>query len=226
VAHFPECALSGYGPAAWPHWQGFDWAALDAALKRVCDIARSSGIWVVLGTTQRSGNGALPTNALLVIDRTGTLMGRYAKRSCSENDHRAFAPGARPLAFDIGGVRCGLLICLDWAFSEFWQQLAGQVELVFLSAASDRARCPRNQATTIPALMQGYASLHQFAISVANSSRPMQDFVSFWVERSGQLGGHVAKDRTGFVLNALADDAEQDRFFAMVGESRSRTRSR
>jgi hypothetical protein len=71
--------------------------------------------------------------------------------------------------------------------------------------------------------MQGYAWLHQYAISVANSCRARQDFASFWVERSGHAGGRARRDEIGFVVNALADDPEQDRFFAMVHDFRAAT---
>ena len=165
VAHFPECALSGYGPAAWPDWADFDWPAVAAAVAAV----------------------------------------------------RAFAPGAeRQEIVAIDGVRCGLLVCLDWAFPELWADYAGKVELVFHSCVSDSAGRDRNQAHTVPPLMQAYAWLHQYAISVANSCRPAQDFPSFWVERSGHPGPRAAPDRAGLIVNALADDPEQDRFFAMV----------
>ena len=109
LAHFPECALSGYGTADWPSWDGFDWKGLDDALMAV-----------------------------------------------------------------------------------------------------------RQAAHTIPPLMQGYAFLHGFAISLSNSCRPQQDFPSHWIERSGHKGGECRRDAAGLTINALADDAAQDAFFAMV----------
>lgn len=221
VAHFPECALSGYGPESWPDWRGFAWAELDAAVARVRAAARRSGIWVVTGSVDREDESARPTNAVLVIDRGGAIVGRYAKRRCSVNDLRAFAPGHRPLALDIEGVRCGFLVCLDWAFPELWREHAGTAELVFLSCVSDGSRRERNPAHTIPPLMQSYAWLFQYAVSVANSCRPRQDFPSFWVERSGHVGKSARRDETGLVLNALADDPEQDRFFDMVRRFRA-----
>jgi predicted amidohydrolase len=221
VAHFPECALSGYGPAYWPHWRGFGWAALAAAMDAVGAAAREAGVWVVIGTVHRSEPTARPTNALMVLDRQGAVAGRYDKRRCSINDLRAFAPGERQLVLDIEGVRCGFLICLDWAFPELWAAYAAQVELIFHSCTSDNSHRDRNPAHTIPALMQGYAWLHQYAISVANSCRPGQDFPSFWVERSGHAGGRASRDEVGSVVNALADNPAQDRFFAMVRDFRA-----
>lgn len=223
IAHFPERAISGYGPEAWPDWTGFDWPALEAAVETVATEARANGIWVAAGSVHRRSVGATPTNALLVFDRQGEPAGRYDKRHCSINDLNAFVPGDRPLELDIEGVRCGFLICLDWGAPALWQELADRVELVLHSCVSDDHRRDRNHAHTIPALMQGYAFLHQYAISVANSCRPLQDFPSFWVERTGHRGGEAPRDEPGFALNALADDPEQDRFFAMVRASRART---
>ena len=216
VAHFPECALSGYGPASWPDWTGFAWSALDGAIEAVRDEARAKRIWVVTGSVYQTNTQARPTNSLLVFDRHGEIAGRYDKRRCSINDLRAFAPGEQQLIVDIDGVRCGFLICLDWAFPELWMPYAGHVELVFHSCVTDNWKRDKNEAHTIPSLLQGYAWLNQYAISVSNSCRPAQSFASFWIERSGHGGGRASPDEAGFVLNALADDPEQDQFFDMV----------
>lgn len=219
LAHFPECALSGYGTAAWPSWDGFDWAGLDDALAAVRQAARDAGIWVALGSAcRRPAPASRPLNSLHVIDRGGNPVARYDKRRCSMNDLRAFVPGTQPVVVDIEGVRCGLLICLDWSFPELWQNYAADgVEVILISSNSDRAGRPdRHAAHTIPPLMQGYAFLHGFAISLSNSCRPCQDFPSQWIERSGHKGGECRRDQTGLTLNALADDAAQDAFFDMV----------
>lgn len=158
---------------------------------------------------------------MLVFDRQGKEIGRYDKQRCLVNDLRAFAPGDQSLLIDIEGVRCGALICLDWAFPELWQSYAGQVELVFHSCVSDRQKRDKIAAHTIPPLMQGYAWLHQFAISISNSCRPIQDFPSFWIERSGHKGNFADRDKIGFSLNALADDPDQDRFFEMIRHFRT-----
>ena len=220
VAHFPECAISGYGPASWPDWGGFDWNALEGAMASVQAEARVCGIWVVAGSAYRTRPQERPANALLVVNRQGEVAGRYDKRRCSANDLRAFTPGTRQLLIEIDGVSCGFLICLDWAFPELWAEYAGQVELVFHSCVADDARRDRNEAHTIPSLMQGYAWLNQYAISVSNSCRPSQHFPSFWIERSGHVGLRAHPDNAGLVVNALADDPEQDLFFAKVREFR------
>ncbi len=128
---------------------------------------------------------------------------------------------------DIGGVRCGLMICLDFAFPELWQDYAERgAELVFLSAHSDGAgpRRDRNHAHTIPPLMQSYAFLHSYAISVSNSALVRQDFPSLWVERSGHKGVACQRDATGFVVGAVPDDPAQDAFFARLKSFRQAVR--
>lgn len=222
LAHFPECALSGYGTADWPSWDGFDWAGLDDALATVRAAARDAGIWVALGSAYRPAPASRPLNSLHLIDRAGQLVARYDKRRCSVNDLRAFAPGTKPVVVEIEGVRCGLLICLDWSFPELWQGYAADgVELALISANSDRAGRPdRHAAHTIPPLMQGYAFLHGFAISLSNSCRPQQDFPSQWIERSGHKGRECRRDAPGLTINALSDDPAQDAFFDMVRDFR------
>jgi deaminated glutathione amidase len=215
VAHFPECAISGYGSANWPDWSGFDWEELDAAVGAVCDAARRCGIWVVSGCVHREPDGRT-FNSVYAIDRNGAFAGRYDKRRCSQNDLRAFEPGSSSCVIDIEGTRCGILICRDWSFPELWQELRGGVELVFHSACSDNHGRDKNETHTIPPMMQSYARLHSYAVSSANSCRRSQDYPSFWVERSGHTGNHAIRHETGFTVNALADDPEQDRFFAAV----------
>jgi predicted amidohydrolase len=93
VAHFPECAISGYGPKDWPDWSGFDWAALDAAVSEVRAAAARYGIWVVAGCAHRDNHHVNPFNSVYVIDRRGLVLERYDKQACSQNDLRAFSVG-------------------------------------------------------------------------------------------------------------------------------------
>lgn len=220
VAHFPECAVSGYGSASWPEWGGFDWAALAAAVESVQSAARRHGVWVVTGCVHRDDVDGKKFNSIYVFDRAGDLAGRYDKRCCSANDLRAFALGDYQLIGDIEGVACGFLICRDWSYSELWQQYEGKVELVFHSACSDGHGRDKNETHTIPPLMQSYARLHLYAVSSSNSCRPSQDYPSLWVERGGHMGQQATRHEPGFVINALIDDPEQDRFFAAVLDAR------
>jgi len=220
VAHFPECALSGYGSANWPDWTGFDWAGLEAAVEAVQSAARRHRVWVATGCVHRDHATQKKFNSLYVFNRDGQLAGRYDKRCCSTNDQRAFELGRHQLMLDIEGVSCGFLICRDWSYPELWRAYEGQVELVFHSACADGQGRDKNETHTIPPLMQAYGRQYVYAVSSANSCRYSQDYPSLWVERGGYMGGQATRHEAGFTINALADDPEQDRFFAAVLESR------
>jgi predicted amidohydrolase len=225
VIHFPECALSGYGPMDdWPNWQGFDWQELDGCLEALRTVARENRVWVVSGCVHQGENGELPRNSLFVIDRAGQVAGRYDKRRCSRNDRRAFSPGNSRLVVDIEGVCCGFLICLDWAFPELWQELAGRADLVFHSCVSDNIQRDRIEAHIIQPLLRSYAWLNGYAVSSSNSCRPSQNFSSFWIERSGHMGAQARKDEISFAINDLIADEEQDQFFEMVRDFRASAR--
>jgi len=221
VVHFPECALSGYGPMDdWPNWQGFDWRKLETCFDALRAAAVESQVWVVSGCVHSGEDGKLPRNSLFVINRQGRVAGRYDKRRCSRNDLRAFSPGNKPFILDIEGARCGFLICLDWSFPELWQELAGKVDLVFHSSVSDNIQRDRIEAHVIQPLLRSYAWLNSYAVSSSNSCRPSQNFSSFWIERSGHMGAQAPKDEIGFAINNLIADEEQDQFFQMVCDFR------
>jgi predicted amidohydrolase len=225
VAHFPECALSGYGPMDdWPNWTSFDWPACETAVDAVRAAAIEEKIWIVIGSVHKGERGKGPTNSLYVINREGQIAGRYDKRRCSKNDLRAFSPGTSALILEIDGVRCGFLICLDWSFPELWQAYAGEVELVFHSCVSDNVQRDRIEAHVIQPLLRSYAWLHQYAVSSSNSCRSHQNFSSFWIERSGHLGNQPKLDEPGFAINELIADDEQDQFFQMVRDFRASAR--
>ncbi len=43
VAHFPECALSGYAGTDFASYKGFDWSLLEASARKVLELATAQG---------------------------------------------------------------------------------------------------------------------------------------------------------------------------------------
>jgi deaminated glutathione amidase len=118
VAHFPEGALSGYAGTDFETFAGFDWEALRRATAEVLGCARKAGIWVVLGSAHRLGDGHKPHNSLYVINGTGQIVDRYDKRFCGGPDLDHYSPGDHSSVWLLNGVRCGALICYDYRFPE------------------------------------------------------------------------------------------------------------
>jgi len=118
VVLFPELALSGYPPEDLLLRPGF-LAECSAAILRIAAGVR--GIVAVVGWPE--SDGAVVYNAASVL-RDGAIEATYRKRELPNyavfDERRYFEvdPDARPCVFEVGGVRCGLVICEDVWFAE------------------------------------------------------------------------------------------------------------
>src|SRR5262245_44249659 len=79
VAHFSECALSGYAGVDIPGIDALNWDQLHAATRDVLAAAKRHGIWVLLGSTHRLDDRTKPHNCVYVIDPRGKIVNRYDK---------------------------------------------------------------------------------------------------------------------------------------------------
>lgn len=112
VVLFPECAVTGYN---------VDFAAVparetEAALEAVAAEARGSGCHVLVGAP--TGSGRRRFNSLVVFDRRGREVFRYAKIHLTERDRRWFVPGNVPAFFRLDGVPCTAIVCHERRFPE------------------------------------------------------------------------------------------------------------
>ncbi|MFY8144186.1 MAG: nitrilase-related carbon-nitrogen hydrolase, partial [Caulobacter sp.] len=71
AVHFPEAALSGYAGVDFGSFEGFDWARLEAATRRVMALAGELGLWTILGSAHPLSEGRKPHNCAYVIDASG-----------------------------------------------------------------------------------------------------------------------------------------------------------
>lgn len=171
VVHFPETALSGYGPSHVPQAGAYPWQHLDSQLARICEAAERDGLWVVLGTARRV-EGRLPANSTLVIAPSGAIVASYDKQRLYGEEKRHYVRGHGPTVVDVDGHRCGLLICYDNCFPELYREYrqAG-VGLLFLSLYN----AGRSRASCLNDLMRANlivrAADHGFWISASNSSQ-------------------------------------------------------
>src|SRR5512139_576396 len=134
VAHFPEACLSGYAGTDFPSYQGFDWPRLTAYTQDILDLAGHLGLWVLLGSTHRLTGSHKPHDSVYVINARGRLVDRYDKRFCSTEDLAHYSPGNHAVVFRLKGVRCGVLICYEYAFPELYRQYKRRgVQAVFHS---------------------------------------------------------------------------------------------
>ena len=129
VAHFSECALSGYAGVDIPDIGALHWDRLTTAARDIQEAAKSHKLWVLLGSTHRLSEGHKPHNCVYVIDAQGKIADRYDKRFCTGLNARRkptmdlahYSPGNRFVTFRVKGITCGVLICYDYRFPELYR---------------------------------------------------------------------------------------------------------
>ena len=173
LIHFPETALPGYGRLDFRPLDADNWRSLEGHTKRIANLARELGLWVVLGSCRRIVNHEKPANCTHIISNMGQVVGTYDKQKLTPSEFNWFTPGNDVLVISINGTRCGFLICYELQFPELFEAYKKKgVQLVFLSCYNV-SRKPR------PALQElgldqirSRAADNQMWVSAANSSEP------------------------------------------------------
>jgi predicted amidohydrolase len=141
LAHFPECAISGYTKSQIRDWGTIDWGALREELEETAGLCRSLGIWAVIGCAHRLTPPSRPHNSLYVISDGGELVGRYDKRRCSNTEITDwFSPGFEPFAFEVDGYSFGCSLCIEIQFPELFMEYErlGADAILFSSYSKDQ----------------------------------------------------------------------------------------
>lgn len=216
VAHFAECALSGYAGVDFESFAGFDWELLRNRTKRIQALARELRLWVILGSSHRLSRRHKPHNSLYVIDTRGKIVDRYDKRFCTGNevenwgDLAHYSPGDHFVLFTVRGVRCGLLLCHDFRYPELYRaykKLGAQV----MFHSFHNARVSRKMfafrknvwGKVLPPIMQSYAANNAMWISSNNSTTPICCWPSFVVRPDGIVASRLGTTRTGLLVTKI-----------------------
>jgi deaminated glutathione amidase len=215
VAHFPECALSGYAGLEYPSFRGFDWQALTDATRQVMALAGRLRLWVVLGSSHRLSGRHRPHNSLYVIDDRGRLVDRYDKMFCtghrraSGGDLDHYSPGDHFVTFKVRGIVCGLQICHDMRYQELYRECRRRGVQVMFHAYHNGHVTPavfrrgNIWGVIVPATMQTYAANNAMWISASNTSARISYWPSFCVRPDGSLAGRLAVNRAGVLLTTV-----------------------
>jgi predicted amidohydrolase len=154
LVHFPESAMSGCAKAQIKSWERLDWNVLVAELRSVADLARTLGLWAVVGSAHRLTPPHRPHNSLYVISGRGEVATRYDKRFCSHTEiTHWYTPGRECRVFEVEGWRFGFALCIEIHFPELFQEYAElAVDGILFSAYADDAM--------FGIQAQGYAASH------------------------------------------------------------------
>lgn len=216
IAHFSECALSGYAGVDIPDVAAIDWDQLTRATEAIQQTARRRNIWVLLGSTHRLTGNHKPHNSVYVIDARGRIVNRYDKRYCTGLRQRKptldlthFSPGQHFTTFRVGGVTCGVLICYDYRFPELYRhykQLG--VDVIFQSFHNARSTVVADPEydiwkTIVPSTMACRAAENYFWVSANNSTARPSRWASFTVRPDGQIVGQLTLHRPGVLITDM-----------------------
>ena len=124
------------------------------SFRAVADCARRHSMYVVAGFYAAVDDGI--SNIAALIDRSGRLVGTYAKRRPTEGEiENGVVPGTATRVFETDFGKVGLAICFDLNWQDLWAELAEDgAELVCWLSAYEGG---------LP--LQAYAWMHQYAIA-------------------------------------------------------------
>jgi predicted amidohydrolase len=246
VAHFPECCLSGYAGSDVENNADIDWRQLASSVTDVMDLAASLKLWVILGSAHRLTPPHKPHYSLYVIGDQGLIVDRYDKRFLGGDPARRtgdlahYSPGNHFTLFDIKGVRCGALICVDCRYPELYRAYKARgVQLMFhsyhaahfsaeqwseIEAEIGHENLSLNPAATFPgiiqpATMQTAAASNYMWISCPNSSAYRACWASFFVRPDGVITGKLNLHEPGVLVSEVDTDV---RFYDSTAAWRER----
>lgn len=113
VAAFHEGVLYGYCNRP-EFWSSLDQTRIEKAEQRIIHVCREKDIAAIVGSTHLEGGQRY--NSLLVIDRDGTVQGRYGKIHLA--GERWCEPAQHLPIYRLCGVPCCFLICHDIRYPE------------------------------------------------------------------------------------------------------------
>ena len=133
IIHFPEgatCApnkriMSVTGPeeVGPADWNRANWPALQQELAQTARLAGELRLWTVLGSVHLLTPPHRPHNSMYVISDQGELVTRYDERLLSNTKLSfMYAPGSRPVTFEVDGLRFGCAMGIEVHFPEVFAE--------------------------------------------------------------------------------------------------------
>lgn len=228
VAHFSECALSGYAGVEFPSFHDFDWDVLASATEAIAQEAARLRLWTIFGSAHRLTGRHKPHNCLYIVNEHGKLVDRFDKLYCTgdrtqcSDDLLHYSPGDHFSVFTIRGIRCGVLICHDFRYPELYREYRRRrVNLIFHAFHNGHVPDHRYRAMqqtislqklnhgstiwgiTVPPTLQGHAASNAMWISANNTSARESAWASFFVRPDGLITGRLVRNRAGILFSTL-----------------------
>ena len=214
VVHFPECCLTGYGGIQLKQIRKKDYYHLHQAVEKIMEIASAYGLYVIFGSHYYVDNEAKPKNSLFVISPKGQIEARYDKRILTGTegtfDHLFYSHGDNAVIFNLNGINCGMVICHEWRYPEFYREYKKLgAELIFHSwfdggfDDEEFQHHARLEGELIVGAVKGYAANNYLWISGSNISTKQSSFPSFVIQPNGQILSKSPRNKPAVLINKI-----------------------
>jgi predicted amidohydrolase len=137
------------------------------AIDRLRDIAASAGVWIHAGAWPEALDDGRCANTSVVIDPTGTMVGRYRKVHLfgfDSGEAAALTAGTAPLVLETPLGATGVTTCYDLRFPELFRSLVEQGA----TAALVPAGWPAHRIEHWQVLLRARAIENQFPVVAVN----------------------------------------------------------
>ena len=197
---FPETSLSGYGPIHYKDKPMPPREVLEDILRKVCDTARETGIWVIVGTSTYREDGIY--NDIHLIDNKGEIRATYAKAQLTGGDATFYQPGKEIATYQAGGMKFGLEICYDIRFPEPWRlQALDGAQIIFHASQA----CG-NSSWKIPVWeghLRSRAAENGIWVVSCNAAGPIQMGKSYIIDPDGLVVAQSNQDSEELITGVV-----------------------
>ena len=164
VILLPELWSTGYYPTPVENFADVDGCRTKKFLR---ELAEKFSVNIIGGSVIVDDGGKI-FNRCYVADRCGEIVAAYDKTHLFSfaGEEKVFSAGDKISVVELDGVTCGLAICYDLRFPEFFRKLAlAGAEIIFIPAAWSLKRLTPRQILT-----KARAIENQVFVVFANSS--------------------------------------------------------
>ena len=223
VVVFPEMMLTGYDVHMIELFDTFDWhAQVDEALNELGSVVDAVGVSALVGGPYRCGNGQLNALLLLQPGKEAVLAGARSHLPVGDRNRMGFVEPQDRLPVTVQGIAFGSIYCSEVYYLDYIQGKGLEESdiilwsSVFISDVNEKGNVIRDRnvefAREIASVFNGPVIQSNYVSYASDTST--QDSL-----RKGRtLGGSVACDASGQVLDQASWSEEEMRFFEINRE--------
>ena len=226
VVVFPEMMLSGYDIHIIELFANSDWhAQVDEALNELSTVVSAAGISALVGSPYRYGSGQLNALLLLRPGKETVLAGARSHLPVGDRNRLGFVEPRNRSPVSVRGIALGSVFCNEVHHLDYTQGKGLEKSDVILW--NSVALCDKNEKGVITRnrnveFARAIASFYHVSVIQSNYVSNASDSITkINLEAGRTLGGSVACDASGKLLDQASWTEEESRLFEIGRENGS-----